>query len=196
MSLLKSYSFGYLHGKSEITEETLGLFTCLISKPDKKVTYASEIVEASQKGNIDYSRPFNFDGYEMAIRKNEELAKHKRLKKEIVFEADASVDDADFSSGVLTESYVSNNTVELMEDAYESILLDEELKYAVETIKSLQPILLEEEKFDMIATIRQALRGIPSSIARLKSICAEYIVVAEQIQTVLGSGYSFEELFA
>ena len=46
-----------------------------------------------------------------------------------------------------------------MEDAYEELLLEEELRYAVDTIKSLQPVLMVEAKVDFITAMRQALKG-------------------------------------
>jgi hypothetical protein len=44
--------------------------------------------------------------------------------------------------------------------------------------------------------MKQALKGIPESVKILQNVCNEYEVLAEQVRTVLSSGYTFEEIFA
>lgn len=193
MGLLCSYSFGYIDGESELTEATLGLFVGLVEDPTKNIEYASEIVTAGQRRKIDVRRPFNIDAYEAGIRRNSELHKHGRRKKEVGFGPDVDLEDSE--PGVLTESYVSNNLVDKMEDVYEKLLLDDELQYAVRTIQGLRSVFFVEEKCDILLVLRQALEGIPISIAKLKSICGNYADVAELIKELLGSGYSYEEMF-
>lgn len=197
MSLLRSYSFGHVFGVTELPEEVLNLFIGLSYNPEKKVEYSSEIISAGLQGNIDFNREFNLDAYEATIRKNLRLGKESKRKKEVFLDfTDNSSDwEETASAGGMKADIASVRAVEKMEDAYEKILLDDELKYAVETIKSLQPMLLVEEKMDFLYTMKQALKGIPESIKILQRVCEDFEVVAEQVKVILGSGYTFEEIF-
>lgn len=199
MSLLRSYSFGTAFGQDGIPEEVLGLFLELAEHPDKKVEFASEIMFAGMCGRINFNSKFNIDAYEAAIRKNEALNKNNKRKKECAIDFLGLLEDENdtkISYGLASVDYVSNHTVKKMEDAYEQLVMEDELRYAVESIKSLQPVLMTEARIDIIHTIRQALKGVPDSVRNLQNICKEYAVLAEQVQIVLGSGYSFEEIFA
>lgn len=197
MSLLKSYSFGHVFGVTELPNEVLNLFIGLSSNPEKKIEYASEIISAGLQGNIDFKHEFNLEAYEAAIRKNLKLGRESRRKKEVFLDFTDNNDDWDDTvvSGGIKADVASTRTVQKMEDAYDKLLLEDELKYAVETIKSLQPMLLVEAKIDFMCTMKQALKGIPESVKLLQNVCNEFEVVAEQIKIILSSGYTFEEIF-
>lgn len=197
MSLLRSYSFGHVFGVTELPKEVLNLFIGLSANPEKKIEYASEIISAGLQGNIDFNHEFNLDAYEAAIRKNLKLGKESKRKKEVFLDFTDNNDDWDETqyAGGIKADVASVRAVQKMEDAYDKIILEDELKYAVETIKSLQPMLLVEAKMDFIHTMGQALKGIPESIKLLQSVCEEFEVVSEQVRIILGSGYTFEEIF-
>ena len=195
MSLLRSFSFGHISGVTELSNEILGLFEDLVYNPEKKIEFASEIISA---GNIDFKHDFNIDAYESAIRKNQRLGKEAKRKKEVFLDFSDNSDDWDetVQAGGIKADTATTRATKKMEDAYEQLLADEELKYAVETIKSLQPMLLVEAKMDFMCTVKQALKGIPESVNLLKRVCDDYEVVAEQVKIILGSGKTFEEIFA
>lgn len=195
MSLLRSFSFGQFHGISELPDEVLSLFSSLVENPDKKIEFASEIISAGLQGNIDFGREFNIDAYEAAIRKNQKLGKSNKRKREVFLDFTAG-DDDDSQAGGIRVDIASAQNVQQMEDAYEQLMDEDELRYAVSAIKSLQPVLMVEARLDLIYTIRQALKGIPDSVKMLRQVCTDYEVLGEQVQVVLGSGYAFEELFA
>lgn len=197
MSLIKSYSFGHICGVTELPTNVLNLFVGLSYNPEKKIEYASEIISAGLQGNIDFGHEFNIDAYESAIRKNQRLSKESKRKKEVFLDFSDSNDDWDETqaAGGIKVDVASTQAVNKMEDAYEQLLLEDELKYAVDTIKSLQPMLLVEAKMDFLYTMKQALKGIPESIALLKDVCKDFEVVAEQVKVILSSGYTFEEIF-
>lgn len=198
MSVLRSYSFGSICGVNELPKEVLNLFVGLVEHPEKKIEFASEIVSAGLQGRINFDSTFNIDAYEAAIRKNQKLGVENKKKKEVFLDFGGnSSDDYDevARQGGMKEDQVATKAVEKMEDAYEELLLEDELQYAVKTIRGLQPVLLANEKVDFLYTVRQALRGMPESRDILKRLCDEYEVVAEQIQVILGSGKSFDEIF-
>ena len=197
MSVLRSFSFGHVCGVTELPVEVLNLFLPLSANPEKKIEYASEIISAGLLGNINFKQDFNIDAYEAAIRKNLKLGKESSRKKFVFLDFGDTNDDWDevSSAGGIKADVASAHAVNKMEDAYEQLLLDDELKYAVETIKSLQPMLLVEAKMDFIHTIKQALKGIPESVRLLQQVCEDFEVVAEQVKIILGSGYTFEEIF-
>lgn len=198
MSLLRSYSFGQMNGVDELPEEILRLFTDLVEIPEKQIEFASEIISAAMQGNIDLEHEFNIDAYESAIRKNIRLGKEAKRKKEVFLDYTDSSDswEETTQAGGIKADVATLQAVNKMEDAYEQIMLEDELQYAVETIKSLQPMLLIEARIDFLHTMKQALKGIPESVKILQNVCNEYEVLAEQVRTVLSSGYTFEEIFA
>lgn len=197
MSLLKSYSFGHIFGVTELPNEVLNLFIGLSKNPEKKIEYASEIISAGLQGNIDFNHEFNLDAYEAAIRKNLKLGKESRRKKEVFLDFTDNNDDWEETqyAGGIKADVATTHAVQKMEDAYDKLIMEDELRYAVDTIKSLQPMLLVEAKMDFMHTMEQALKGIPESIKLLQRVCDEFEVVAEQIKIILGSGYTFEEIF-
>ena len=199
MSVLRRFSFGHICGVTELSDEILNLFIDLSENPEKKIEYASEIISAGLQGNINFKQAFNLDAYEAAIRKNIRLGKENKRKKESFLDYSDSSDDnwsEVATSGGIKADVASYKAVEKMEDAYEQLILEDELRYAVETIKSLQPMLLVDARMDFLHTMKQALKGIPESVKLLQKVCNDYEVVAEQVQVILGSGYTFEEIFA
>lgn len=197
MSLLRSYSFGSFHGYSELPKEVLNLFVKANQTPNKKIEFASEIISNGLQGRIDFTREFNLDAYEATIRKNQRLNLDAKKRKETYIDYSASGDDWSdvFRTGGMTIDAVSASAIVDVKDAFEQLMDDEELKYAIESIKSLQPVLFVEEQVDFIGAIKDALNGIPNALATVKEICDKYDVVAEQVKCILSSGYSFEECF-
>lgn len=198
MSLMRSYSYGIFRGMDEIPEDVLKLFSSLCEHPEKKIEYASEIISAGLAGKINLNSEFYLDAYEARIRKNLFLGKENKRKKEVFLDFKDSSDDYEdiARNGGITEDKATFNAVSKMEDAYEQLLNEDELRYAIETIKGLRKDFLVEERMDIIITLKQALTGIPESINKLKEVCNNYSVVGEQIKIILSSGYTFEELFA
>lgn len=196
--MLKSFSFGHLLGVNELPNEVLGLFVGLADNPTKQVEYSSEIISSGLSGKINFKHEFNLDAYETAIRKNLRLGNSRKRKKEVYLDCTDSNDDWENTalSGGIKADTATMRTVDKLKDAYEELLADDELKYAVDTIKDLQPILLAETKLDIVRLIGQALKGIPESIKALTDLCSNYEVVGEQIKIILSSGYSFEDVFA
>lgn len=194
---LRSYSFGTVLGHSELPVEVIELFLDLSSNPEKKIEYASEIVFAGLQKRIRCDGTFVLDAYERTIRKNEKLGKENRRKRECSIDYSRDTEDEAKRDGSLVSvEYVSSHVVEKITDAYEQLIFEDELRYAISTIKKLQPVLLVSAKIDILHTIKQALKGLPDSIELLQQVCSQYDVVAEQIKVILGSGYQFQELFA
>lgn len=195
MSLLRSYSFGVFHGVNELPEEVLNLFSGVDAT--KEIEFAGEIISAGLQGNIRFDQTFNIDAYQAAIRKNQRLNLEHSRKKQVFLDFSDNSDDWESTamSGGIKADVATVKAVNQMEDAYEQLILGEDLKYAIETIKSLQPTLLVDAQIDFLHTMKQALRGIPESVSLLKKVCEEYEVLAEQVHTVLSAGLSFEEMF-
>lgn len=196
MSLLRSFSFGQFHGITELPDEVLGLFASLVTEPGKHVKYASEIISAGLQGNIDFGREFNIDAYEAAITRNQQLNTSRKRKKETFLDFTSGDDSDETQHGGVRVDIASLSNVAQMEDAYEQLLAEDELKYAISAIKSLQPVLMVEARMDILYTMQQALKGIPDSVKMLRQVCEDYEILGEQIKVVLSSGYSFEEMFA
>ena len=82
-----------------------------------------------------------------------------------------------------------------MKDAFEEVLMNEELEYAVSTIKSLNDSFIADYGTDLIFTLKNAVRGIPQAVTEIKNICTEFSVVSELIETILTSKREVEVLF-
>ena len=197
MSLLRSYSFGTFFGVNELPVEVLNLFVGVNS--DEKIEYASEIIFNGLQGRIDLNKGFNLKAYEAAIRKNQRLGTDAEKKKRswIDFDEPSSDDYSEtVTSGGISVNELNSKAVDKVEDAFEQYLDDDELQYAIDTIKSLQPQLLTEAQVDLIGCIKQALKEVPQAIQTLKEVCEEFPLVSELVEIVLTSNKSFEECFA
>ena len=194
--MFRSISFGTVgnYGDSEIPENVLNLFSSLVNEPTKKVEYASEIIERGLAGGIALNGTFDIDAYECAIRKNIYLGKEQKKKKEFYFDdcSDDDFDDVASSGGIKIERYKASE----IQDAFELLLDDDELNYAIDTIKALDLDLQEEENIFIIKVLEQALKGIPLAVSKIKEVCNRYKVVSEQIEIILSSGKTFEEMFS
>lgn len=194
---LRSFSFGTFMGVSELPVEVLNLFLPLTENPDKKVEFASEIISAGLQGRIDFSKDFNLDAYEATIRKNQHLLKENERKKKSYIDFVSTDDFEDVaSSGGIKADFIQLDSIEEMKDAFEEVILNEELKYAVSTIKSLNSEFISDYGTDLIFALKRAVQGIPQAVEELKEICSEFSVVAELVETILSSKQEVEILFA
>lgn len=196
MSVFRSVSFGLYAGHDEIPTKVLGLFNELVEHSDKRIEFASEIIESGLRGRIDLDRPFSIDGFEAAIRKNNNLCKDSRRKKFSSIDFTDNRDDETSRSGEIAESSLNNLAVDKMKDAFEEFIDDDELRYAVETIMTVNEHLIVSDDVDLICALRQAKRGIPTATDIVKQVCKKYKLVSELVYTVLNSGRDLEELFA
>lgn len=185
-------------GVSELPVEVLNLFLPLTEDPDKRIEYASEIITAGLQGRIDFSKEFNLDAYEATIRKNQHLLKESERKKKSYIDFSGASDDFDevASNGGIKAEFESLETIEEMKDAFEEVLSNEELNYAVSTIKSLNDDFIADYGTDLIFALKSAVRGIPQAVEEIKKICTDFSVVSELIETILTSKCEVEALFA
>ena len=185
-------------GVNELPVDVLNLFLPLTENPDKKIEFASEIISAGLQGRIDFSTEFNLDAYEATIRKNQHLLKESEKKKKSYIDFSGSSDDFDdvASKGGIKAEFESLDTIEEMKDAFEEVLLNEELDYAVSTIKSLNDDFIADYGTDLIFALKNAVRGIPQAVEEIKKICTDFSVVSELIETILTSKCEVEALFA
>ena len=196
--LLRSFSFGQFYGVDAIPEQVLGLFSSLVENKNKRIEYASEIMDAGLQGRINLNKEFNIDGYEATITMYNNRNKEKKRKKEtyINFNTDSEDWENVSRSGGITEDVVSYQEAQKMQSEYDKLILDDSLRFAVETIKNLQPILFAEAKVDFIKVIKNALACVPGSVETVKKICNDYPILGEQVSEILSSGVSFKALFA
>lgn len=195
---LRSFSFGTFMGVNEIPTEVLNLFLPLTENPDKRVEFASEIITAGMQGRINFQKEFNLDAYEATIRKNQHLLKENKRKKEVYIDFSGSSDDFDdvVTSGGIKADYVQLDSIEEMKDAFEELLISEELKYAVDTIKSLNGEFISDYGTDLIFALKRAVQGIPQAVSEIKKICEDFTIVSELIEIILKSKQEVEVLFA
>lgn len=190
---LRSFSFGSYMGVEEVPEEVVSLFNgCL--EDGKQLHYASEIIFAGIQGRIDLNNSFNVVGYEKVIDKNTSLVMRKRKKKEMYIDYGSSDDYETVAQngGIQADRLY----IEDVQDAFEELVDNDELRFAVDNIKKLNSEFIIVEELDLIEAIRLALKGIPQAIKDIKRICDFYPKVADSIKTVLSSGVEFETVFA
>jgi len=199
MSLLKSYSFGLQVGFSELPSEVIDLFSVLVEKPEKKIDYASEIVESGlrriKKGES--YKNLNLAAFEAKISRNQFLTKEKSRFK-LSFIDSETPDEADSigRNGGISEDVLPTRVFEKVKDAYEEVILSDELSYAIEKIKCFNDQLFVEEGIDIITALKQAVKCIPEAVEEIRRVCSEYTEISELVYAVLNSGKEVESLFA
>lgn len=185
--------------ESEVSDGVLNLFKVLVDEPTKEINYSSEIIEAGLKGRIALNSEFNIDAYMNAIESNKKMRKFNNGKKirSLNTVGQRTEDSPTWSSEVFGEDLpkLSNSSLSQVVDAYEQLLNEDELKFAIESINMLQEDFILEEKVDLLGLVKSALGGIPSSIKHLKELCEEHTILGENIKIVLESGREFNELF-
>ena len=194
---LRSYSYGFHLGVAEIPEEVLQLFTQLNSGSVKQTDFASDIINAGLQGRINFNREFNLGGYETSIRRNQHYTKESSKKKQsyLDFSSEDNFNEVASSGGIKAEQ-LQLDTIEEMKDAFEEVLMDEDLKYAVSTIKELNEDFISDYGTDLIFALKKAVKGTPQAVKQLKTICEEFTVVSDCIQTILSSKQEVDILFA
>jgi len=164
-----------------------------------EIEHVEEILNSALSGDIDLTRDFNLAGYEHAILHREYKNKCSKASKiKFISFADSPTElEGDLRSGGLTideASYMSQNFAEVKSD-FDVFFDNEELSSAVASIKQLNPEFIAEFDVDLIMLLKKATCGVPQAISKLKEICSNFAVVAEQIKILLTSGVSVEECF-
>ena len=132
-----------------------------------KLDYTLEIIEAAMQGRIDFEKDFKLKEYVASIDRTRRLEGLREAKKAVHL-TDVS-DDED------------ENKFELLQ--------------AVNQFNELQYYFMVNAKCDSKLAVRQALRGIPESIELVKNLCNDYPIAADLLKIILGSGYSYEQIF-
>lgn len=181
--------------------EVWGLFSQMSELPNIPVEHALEIIERAKEGAIDLTREFNLFGYDYAIKTNRKRKAIKKLSTETFIDFSGCRDDR--QSDVESRGGISIDVVSYQADAlsdakneFECLFDNEELKCAIESIKSLNDDFMVEYSIDLISLIRKAVKGIPQAVLKLKEVCDEMTCVAEQVKIILSSGVSVEECFS
>ena len=197
-STLMSFGFGSYMGVDDIPESVLRLFKDMSDNPEKSIECVEEVLNAALEGRINLNADFNLCGYDYAVRANNNLTKEKSRQKQVFL--DTSVNEGDKESamrnGGMSVDYATASAVNELVDAYEEILDDAELQFAVETIKSLNKEFIVEYNVNLVSTIQKAIQGIPQAISKLKELCDECDIVSEQVYIILSSGKDIEHIFA
>ena len=159
----------------------------LFKKADElgtKLDYTLEIIEAAMQGRIDLEGEFKLKEYVASIDRSRRL-EGLREKKKAVHVTDISDDEED--SGV-AYPVDSRNDFEEFENNYEFC-------NAVDTFNSMQHYFMINAKCDAKLAVHQALKGVPDAVELVKNLCDEYPIAAELLEVILGSGYSYEDIF-
>ena len=124
--------------------------------------------------------------------------KENERKKKSYIDFSGSNDDFDdvVNSGGVKSDFIQLDSIEEMQDAFEEVLLNEELAYAVDTIKSLNDEFISDYGTDLVFALKRAVQGIPQAVDEIKKICADFSLVSELIETILKSKQEVAVLFA
>lgn len=150
-----------------------------------KLDYTLEIIEAAMQGRIDFEKDFKLKEYVASIDRTRRLEGLREAKKAVHL-TDVS-DDEDDISGV---PYPVDD-----KDDYEELENKFELLQAVNQFNELQYYFMVNAKCDSKLAVNQALKGIPESIELVKNLCNDYPIAADLLKIILGSGYSYDQIF-
>lgn len=198
---LRSFSFGSYMGVNGLPVEVLDLFGDLADYPEKRIEFASEIIQAALQGRIQLNGSFNIDAYETAIRRNNFLIKIGEKKKKLYLDG-GSFDD-DFTevthngcvkTEYLTQDYMSCTSE--VKDVFEDLLDEAELSYAVSVIKKINNKIIAKYGVDLIRALRQAIKGFPQSIEAVRNLCLSCKYISDLVEVVLSSDKEFDVLFS
>lgn len=181
MSLLRSFSFGQFNGYDEIPAYVLEhLFHDLSDNPTKKVDCCYEVVSAALAGRINFNTEFNLSAYDKEVKEHHKLDASHRAKK-VDFLDDFGGDDENEHGGVDLSRLEVRGVVDDFARSDERSYLIQEACY----IKSHLDFFLIEEQICFLTVYRQALKGIPESIAIIKRLCENYDWFNDFIDTLL-----------
>lgn len=150
-----------------------------------------EVIDAAMAGRLDLDH-FDLSAYAKTVKKNERLANFRVGSKLLPIVFDYNEEDAE-PYGV-PESVVSIYAEPV--DAYEAIVDDEEVRYAVTELTNMNHDITSYYRIDFVRCMTQALKGIPASINLLKQLVCDDPYIGELIRAILSSGHPFCELFA
>lgn len=176
-------------------------------KPESLI---DEFIDYAMKKDLyeKYGDDFNLNSFLKYLVKQDYLQKHYASLRTVSIDDTLEFEEAQImaSNGVfntemlykeLNNNAVGDKTVaRLLKSAYEEYEDNDELQYAIQSIKESKDDLLKVEQVDIIVAIKRAVKGVPESIDIIKKICEKYTVLAEMIQIVLSSNQPVEELFA
>lgn len=196
-STLKSFQFGIYNGYSEVPERVWGLLKDMADNPVKTVPYAYDIIRAGLEGRIETNAPFYLDAYCRSIETNTRMAEYSRVKKVLSCVDTDGSNDREFDAtpyGTVSLSKVS--LVAKMEDAFDKLVDDDELMYALRQVRDLNDSFIVNYSVNVVDTLKYAIRGIPSAVSKLKELCSEFSELSEYIRIILSSGIDLCEFFA
>ena len=192
--MLRSYSFGMIYGVNELPEYVLNLFKELIYNPELNLEHTDEIIVAGLKGNI--GENFSLGAYEHGIQKKEDLAKLSKAKrrKNINISVNMEDDESLTSYFDISMSQLDNQLVKTSDlcDEYERLLNEDELKYAIEEIKSIKKDIFIKEQVNIVSGLKDALKGKPVAIRTMKEMCEKYEKVNELMKIILSAKIPIE----
>ncbi|MCM1217794.1 MAG: hypothetical protein NC548_25160 [Lachnospiraceae bacterium] len=199
MSLLHSYSF-----ENEVDARAYLPFA-YSKKGGRGTDCALEVIDASLRGKIDLDRveqaaleegdtdtAFNLFAYNCEVQKNRRKVSYVEAGR-VLHISGIEEDDYIEAYGV-PESVVSEYADAGKPDEYEKLLDEEEVQYAMGVIMGMQNVLLIEYRINFWHCMRQALKGVPESIALMRRLAEDAPDIGELIWIILSSGRSVEEL--
>lgn len=152
--------------------------------------YPLEVLASVKKGDIVVGEPFNLAAYIRKVSENKSL-EYSREVNRLVGIVDSVAEDSE-AEGV-TEDIVTGYVEQV--DFAEEIADKDEVRFAVNQINNMSREIMIFHKLDIKHCVKQALRGIPDSVACLKNLVVENPTIGEYLKIVLGSGVEFNTLF-
>lgn len=185
--------------RDAIDSRIWALFTQM-QNSSMEIDCIEEIVTRAIEGGIDLDREFNLPAYVAAIHRNSDRKSYRKLTKETFIDFHGEREAAEDSSamGGMSIDVVSYQADALSEakSEFEMLFDNEELMYAINTVKDLNNDFVVEYSIDLIGLIKKAVQGIPQAVVKLKEVCDSVEVVAEQVKIILSSGVSVDTCFA
>lgn len=169
MSLSPLRSFGF---REELTDDIIMLFN---NATIEDLEYASDIIEAALKNEIDVTKYFNISGYIHKVKEREMLSSIRRAKKHLSIQEDK---DSPYS--------ISENNLPISSISdYEVIDNKEELSYLIDELFELREMFLIYESVDVIYLLIYAISFNPDAEKKLIELCDKYKKFSEMIKTIL-----------
>lgn len=197
MSLLHSYSF-----VKEVDRRSYLPFA-YSEKMGNDIDCTLEVIEAAALGKINLDKveeaaleegstdkAFNLYAYNRKVHKNRKMVLCVESGR-VMHISDVN-DDGSVEPYGVPESVVAEYAGQT--DEYEKLIEEDEVQYAAAVINDMKLIFLVDYRMDFWRCMRQALRGIPESVALLRSLAEEAPEIGELIWIILSNSKDVDDL--
>ena len=141
--------------------------------------YYYEIINSAMNGGINYDMEFNQCGFVAAIKRNQRMSEKN---------APLPLIENEGADTVYDQKGVSVNTLPTFDVRYNDYENQQEYEDALKSVQAMSRELFKTYRVNIKVLLQNALNGVPEAVIKLKQICKDYELFAEQLEIILKYG--------